>query len=37
MLKERKLIFLLPQHLVDDRGKGAEGREAQPVLDALTA
>lgn len=37
MLKERNLIFLLPQNLVEDRGKGAEGREGQPVLDALIA
>lgn len=32
-LKERKLFFLLPQYLVNDKGKGAEGR----VLDALIA
>lgn len=37
MLKERKLIFLLPQNLVDERGKGAEGREGQLMLDALIA
>lgn len=37
MLKERKLIFLLPQHLVSGRGEAARGREGQAVLDDLTA
>lgn len=31
-LKERKLILLLPQHMVDGAGKGAGRREGQAVL-----
>lgn len=37
MLKERKLILLLPQHMVDGGGKGAGRREGQAVLGTSTA
>lgn len=37
MLKERKLILLLPQHMVDGGHKGAGRREGQAVLGTSTA